>query len=148
MRVFEVVKGYEESNINLPKRKTVNSAGYDFEVAEDVVIMPGTDKPTLVPTGIKAKFESDEVLLLFNRSSNPKKRHLVIPNSVGVIDADYYGNPDNDGHIMFMFYNLSDSPVELKKGEAMGQGIFTKFLITDDDSADGVRSGGFGSTGK
>ena len=150
MRGFEIAKGYEDKEINLPARKTKNSAGYDFEAAEDIVVPkfePGI-KPTLIPTGIKAYMEEDEVLYLFNRSSNPKKKGLILANSVGVVDADYYGNPDNDGNIMFAFYNIKDEDVEIKKGEAIGQGVFQKYLTVDNDEASGERTGGFGSTDK
>ena len=147
-RGFEIAKGWEDKDIRLPKRKTKYSAGYDFEAAEDVVVpkfVPG-GVPTLIPTGIKAYMGEDEVLYIYNRSSNPKKKGLILSNSVGVIDKDYYGNPDNDGHIMFAFYNNRDEDVTIKKGEAIGQGIFYKYLIVDDDQADGERVGGFGST--
>lgn len=147
-RGFEVAKGFEECGINLPVRKTKYSAGYDIEAAEDVVI-PSFKKgmnPTLVKTGLKAYMQDDEVMLLYNRSSNPKKKGLIVANSVGVIDKDYYGNPDNDGHIMFAFYNIKEEDVEIKKGEAIGQAIFQKYLVTDDDVAQGERIGGFGST--
>ena len=149
-RGFEIAKGFEDKSINLPIRKTKYSAGYDMEAAEDVVI-PSFKKrmnPTLVKTGLKAYMEDDEVLLIYNRSSNPKKKGLILANSVGVIDKDYYGNPDNDGHIMFAFYNIKDEDIEIKKGEAIGQGIFQKYLVTDDDIAEGERTGGFGSTSK
>ena len=148
VRGFEVAKGFEDKNINLPVRKTKFSAGYDVEAAEDIII-PSFKKgmaPTLVKTGLKAYMQDDEVLLLYNRSSNPKKKGLIIPNSVGVIDKDYYGNPDNDGHFMFAFYNMKEEDIEIKKGEAIGQAIFTKFLIIDNDKAEGERVGGFGST--
>ena len=105
-RGFEVVKEYKDKDINLPERKTKFSAGYDIEAAEDIVIpkfVPGA-KPTLIPTGLKAYMEDDEVLYLYNRSSNPKKKGLVLANSVGVVDKDYYDNPENEGHIMFAFY--------------------------------------------
>lgn len=150
VRGFEVVKGYENSNVNLPVRKTKYSAGYDIEALEDTIIpsFKKGDAPTLVKTGIKAYMEDDEVLMLYNRSSNPKKKGLILANSVGVIDKDYYGNPDNDGHIMFAFYNIKDEDVLIKKGEAIGQAVFQKYLLTDDDSADGIRTGGFGSTSK
>ena len=149
-RGFEVAKGFENENINLPIRKTKYSAGYDIEAAEDCVIpafVPG-QKPTLVKTGLKAYMEDDEMLLLYNRSSNPKKKGLVLANGVGVVDKDYYGNPDNDGAIMFAFFNIKDEDIQIKKGEAIGQAIFQKYLITDDDSAEGLRIGGFGSTNK
>ena len=150
VRGFEVAKGFEDKGINLPIRKTKYSAGYDIEVAEDTVI-PSFKKgmaPTLVKTGIKAYMQDDEVLMLYNRSSNPKKKGLILANSVGVIDKDYYGNQDNDGHIMFAFYNIKDTDTEIKKGERIGQGIFEKYLVTDDDVAIGERKGGFGSTNK
>ena len=150
LRGFEVAKGFEDKNINLPIRKTKYSAGYDIEAAEDVVIASfkkGTN-PTLVKTGLKAYMQDDEMLLLYNRSSNPKKKGLILANSVGVVDKDYYGNIDNDGHIMFAFYNIKDEDVEIKKGDAIGQAIFQKYLVTDDDNAEGEREGGFGSTNK
>ena len=149
-RGFEIAKGFENSNINLPVRSTKNSAGYDVEAAEDCVIpafKPG-QKPTLVKTGIKAYMESDEVLILANRSSNPGKKGLILANSIGVVDSDYYGNPDNDGHIMYAFFNFKAEDVEIKKGDRIGQAIFQKYLITDDDIAQGERTGGFGSTNK
>ena len=149
-RGFEIAKGYEDKNINLPVRKTKSSAGYDFEAAEDTVVPKFTNgvKPTLIKTGIKAYMQDDEVLYLFNRSSNPKKKGLVLCNSVGVVDADYYGNPDNDGNIMFAFYNVGEEDITIKKGEAIGQGVFQKYLVVDDDQAEGTRTGGFGSTDK
>ena len=147
-RGFEIAKGFENSNINLPVRSTKNSAGYDVEAAEDCVIpafKPG-QKPTLVKTGIKAYMESDEVLILANRSSNPGKKGLIMANSIGVVDSDYYGNPDNDGHIMYAFFNFKAEDIEIKKGERIGQAIFQKYLVTDNDIAQGERTGGFGST--
>ncbi len=150
IRGFEVAKGFEDKNINLPVRKTKYSAGYDVEAAEDVVIPSFKKgmKPTLIKTGIKAYMAEDEVLILANRSSNPGKKGLILANSIGVIDRDYYGNPDNDGHIMFAFYNIKDEDVEIKKGDCIGQAIFQKYLITDNDTAEGERVGGFGSTSK
>lgn len=148
VRGFEVAKGFENMRINLPERKTKMSAGYDVEAAEDVIVpafKPG-QKPTLIKTGVKAYFPEDEVLYILNRSSNPKKKGLVMANSVGVIDADYYNNIDNDGHIMFAFYNILDTDTEIKKGERIGQAIFQKILLADNDNAEGERLGGFGST--
>ena len=149
-RGFEIAKGYENKDINIPVRKTKYSAGYDIEAAEDIVIpsFKKGENPTLVKTGLKAYMLDDEVLLLYNRSSNPKKKGLIIANSVGVIDKDYYGNVDNDGHIMFAFYNIKDEDIEIKKGDAIGQGVFTKYFVTDNDNAEGKRIGGFGSTNK
>ena len=144
-RGFEVAKGFENKQINLPVRKTKFSAGYDVEAEEDCIIPSFKKgmKPTLVKTGIKAYMQEDEVLILANRSSNPGKKGLVLANSIGVIDCDYYGNPDNDGHIMFAFFNIKDEDIEIKKGDTIGQAIFQKFLVTDDDSAEGTRVGRF-----
>ncbi len=147
-RGFEIAKGFENAGINLPVRSTKNSAGYDIEAAEDVTIPAFKlgQKPVLVKTGLKAYMQSDEVLILANRSSNPGKKGLVLANGIGVVDSDYYGNPDNDGHIMFAFFNIKDEDIEIKKGERIGQGMFQKYLVTDNDIAGGERTGGFGST--
>lgn len=148
-RGFKVCKGFEDKNICLPKRKTKNSAGYDFEAAEDVIIPAGYAKPTLVKTGIKAYMQEDEVLYIYNRSSNPKKKKIILANSVGVIDSDYYENEDNDGHIMFAFFNVSEEDVKINKGDAIGQGVFQKFLTIDnEEEITEERKGGFGSTNK
>ena len=148
-RGFMIVKGYEDKNINLPIRSTLNSAGYDIEAAEDIKIHPFKlgDKPTLVSTGLKVYMNDDECLFLINRSSGPKKG-LVLANSVGIIDSDYYGNQDNDGVIMYAFYNFFDKDLEIKKGDVIGQAIFRKFYKVDDDYAETERTGGFGSTSK
>ena len=150
LRGFEVAKGFEDQDIHMPVRKTANSAGYDVEAAVDTVIPPFVSgcKPTLVSTGLKAYCGNDEWYMLANRSSNPGKKHLVLANGIGIIDADYYNNPDNDGHFMFAYFNMSDSDIVIKKGEIVGQVVFQKFLTVDDDSATGIRTGGFGSTDK
>ena len=148
VRGFEIVKGYEDRDIHIPVRKTAKSAAYDLEAAEDIVL-PSFNKgakPVLIPTGLKAYMQSDEVLYLFPRSSGPKKQGISFPHSVGVIDADYYGNVDNDGHIFIQVINLKDEDVVIKKGDAVAQAIFQKFLLVDDDNAEGTRVGGFGST--
>ncbi len=149
-RGFEKAKGFENYDLIMPIRKTKYSAGYDICAAEDCTIPPFTfgSKPTLVKTGLKAYMQQDEYLMLCNRSSNPFKKGLVLANSIGIIDADYYGNPDNDGAFAFAFYNFFDKPLGIKKGDVIGQGIFKKFLVTDDDISCGERLGGFGSTSK
>ena len=150
IRGFEIAKGFEDKGINLPVRKTKHSAGYDIEAAEDTVIpafKPGM-KPTLIKTGLKAYMPEDEYLMLCNRSSNPKKKGLVMANSIGIIDSDYYENPDNDGHFMFAFFNIKAEDIEIKKGDVIGQAIFQKYLTVDNDKAEGERVGGFGSTNK
>ena len=148
VRGFEIAKGFENYDITMPIRKTKYSAGYDVCAAKDCIIPPYIfgSKPTLVKTGIKAYMPEDEYLMLCNRSSNPFKKGLVLANSVGIIDADYYGNPDNDGAFAYAFYNYFTEPLEIKKGDVIGQAIFTKYLITDNDIAEGNRIGGFGST--
>lgn len=103
-------------------------------------------KPTLVPTGIKCEVPEDMYLELSVRSSCPLKHWLILANGVGIIDADYYNNPDNEGHIFFQIINLSPFDIMLKKGDTIGQGILKKYHVTDDDAADGFRAGGFGST--
>ena len=200
MSKFEKVSRFSDVDIALPVRKTEGSAGFDFIVAEDVVVPAYTDlmytlsnyehfdlynyypkdsadftealkhlaikhnegltldemaaltkksktKPTLVSTGMKCKLDPGTYLELSVRSSCPLKYWLVLANSVGIIDADYYNNPDNEGEIFFQMINLSPFPIKLQKGDAIGQGIIKPYLVTEDDTATGSRVGGFGSTG-
>ncbi|WP_333604257.1 dUTP diphosphatase [Lactobacillus acetotolerans] len=136
-RHFERITGYTGP---LPKRATYGSAGYDIAAAETVVIKPG--KIALIPTGVKVKLGHYEYLELVSRSSLPRKRQLVMPNGIGIIDSDYYPN-----EIMGQFWNISQAPVIINAGDRIMQGIFRSYLLTDDDVATGARSGGFGSTG-
>ncbi|MDR2834414.1 MAG: dUTP diphosphatase [Streptococcaceae bacterium] len=168
-RGFEIVSTFANDNLNLPTRATKQAAGYDFEAAIDMIIPSIWEnginwgiktlfeyakanenhilKPTLVPTGIKSYMQEDEFLQLANRSGNPLKRFLLLANGVGVIDADYYNNADNEGHIMFQFINFGLTSVTIKKGERIGQGIFLPFLKADGDVSQNERTSGFGSTG-
>ena len=148
MRGFEIVSAYEGKGIALPLRGTAASAGYDLSAAESVVIAPG--EMAMVPTGVKAYMEPDEVLYIHIRSSLAVKRQLVLMNSVGVVDADYYNNPDNEGHIFIALWNRGKEAVTLKAGERLAQGVFMKYLLADGDTAGKGqdRQGGFGSTGK
>lgn len=146
MRKFEKVERVKEIEFELPKRSTKKSAGYDFINPERVEIEP--NKIVYVKTGVKAEMLINECLILANRSSNPKKKNLILANGIGLIDADYYNNSDNEGEIAFAFMNISNETVVLEKGEKLGQGFFVEYLITEDDNAQGDRIGGFGSTGK
>lgn len=147
MRKFEFVENMKEgSSLKLPERSTKNSAGYDFFNPNKVVCK--SHEITMIPTGIKAQFPEDEALFLFNRSSNPKKKGLIILNGVGVVDSDYYNNADNEGEMAFVFYNMLNEDVTLEAGEKLGQGIFMKYAKVDNDTAEAERTGGFGSTGK
>ena len=150
IRGFEVAKGWEDLGVRLPEQATEHSAGYDFFAVEDEVVEPtssqGMFSPRLIPTGVKAYMRPDEMLMLANRSSNPKKR-LVLANGIGVIDSDYYENEDNDGHIMFAFWNPTDLPVIIKKGDKIGQGVFLNFLRADGSDTKTKRKGGFGHSG-
>lgn len=146
-RGFEVVSFYKDKGIELPQRKTSKSAGYDLAAAEDVLIEPG--KMAVVNTGIKAYMMDDEYLGIHIRSSLAFKKHLSLVNAQGIIDADYYGNADNEGHIMVGLVNFGSEAVQITKGMRIAQAIFYKLLTTDDDAAAGkLRQGGFGSTGE
>lgn len=174
-RGFEVVSTKQDQAINLPQRQTKNAAGYDFESAQDFVLPSiwklnfikifrlllnkdqltdadyeaanQTLKPLLVPTGVKAYMGDSEFLLLANRSSGPIKRRLILPNGIGVVDADYYNNESNEGEIFFQLLNFGVRDVTIKKGDRIGQGIFMPFLIADGESQPmNERKGGFGST--
>lgn len=162
----------------IPTRKTAHSAGYDLTVAEDICVPPVVNhiktldsqytsyistldlkevavltknlgaKPTLVSTGVKCQLDPGYYLELSPRSSTPLKYWLVMANSVGIIDADYYNNPDNEGEIFLQLINLSPFNIQLHKGDVIGQGIIKKYEVTNNDTATGERLGGFGSTSK
>lgn len=142
-RGFELLSSETDETL-LPKRETKNAAGYDLKANDTYTIKPG--EIVLVGTGLKAYMQDNEVLYLYDRSSNPRKKGIILINSVGVIDSDYYENPDNEGHIMAQFKNISDEIVVIPKGERIVQGVFGQFLTVDDDNASGTRLGGFGST--
>lgn len=203
MNKFEKVSRFEDVDLPIPTRATHAAAGYDFVVAEDIVIQPyktiidswskkdflicayppeeedtgktqeeleeiveklintpktleeiammtkrAKAKPTLVSTGMKCQLASGHYLELSVRSSTPLKHWLILANGVGIIDADYYNNPDNEGEIFFQLINLSPYPIQLKRGDKIGQGIIKKYEVTDDDYMynKAERAGGFGST--
>lgn len=145
-RGFEIISAFKDKQINLPVRKTARSAGYDLEAAESLAIEPGT--LALIATGLKAYMQADEYLGIHIRSSLGIKQQLLLANSQGVIDADYYNNSDNEGHIIIALRNMGKETVTINKGDRIAQGIFYRYLTVDDDYAEGVRSGGFGSTGR
>ena len=148
-RFFEIISEYaelpKEERPILPKRQTKNSAGYDFYALEDVVI-PAHEERNL-NTGIKVCMPADEHLELHIRSSYGIKYGLMLNNCVGIIDADYYNNPDNEGEILARIRNCSDETVIICKGDRFCQGIFVKHYLVDNDDADGERTGGVGSSG-
>lgn len=118
-------------NYKMPVRKTKASAGYDFLAINDFEIKPGEIKK--IPTGIKAYFEEDETLMLFVRSSMGFKWNVRMCNQVGIIDADFYNNSDNEGHMWFALQNHGDKVFKVKAGESFGQGLFMKYLTCGDE---------------
>lgn len=119
------------NDIKIPQRDSDYTAGYDIYLLEDIKLEKNEIKK--IPTGLKCYFGKDEVLLLVVRSSMGFKYNIRLCNQVGVIDADYYNNEDNEGHIWLMVQNEGDKSVEFKKGEAIAQGIFMKYLTTNSD---------------
>lgn len=151
------------ADAQLPEYQTKGAAAADFFAADDVEIPSiwlsvmqffkhggflNDVTPTLVHTGVKAFMADDEVLEICNRSSGPKKKGLVLANSIGIIDSDYYNNKDNDGEIMFAFYNFKFSSITIHKGDRIGQGMFKKVLRAQAGlrTKDVERVSGFGST--
>ena len=123
----------------LPRRATKYSAGYDFYAAVSAEIKPG--EKYVIPTNTAVEMDEDDVLLIFPRSSYSRKFGLELVNSVGVIDADY------KDQIFICYRNTGDEPFFIKRGDRIAQGVFVKFLKTDDDNASVERRGGVGSTG-
>lgn len=145
IRGFEVISAYKDQDLNLPTRATTGSAGYDFFLAEAVIINPG--ETVMCKTGVKAYMLNDEVLEIYPRSSLGVKKHLRLANSVGIIDSDYYNNDNNEGHIMIPLFNFGDTTIKLEQHERIAQGIFKKYLVVDyDQPTTNQRCGGFGST--
>jgi len=127
----------------LPKRATKSSCGYDFYAIEDMILHPG--EIIKIPTGYKAKFNEDEMLMLVVRSSMGFKYNVRMCNQLGIIDSDYYNNSDNEGHIWVALQNEGNIDYEIKKGTAYCQGIFVKYL-TCGDEVNEERISGIGST--
>jgi dUTP pyrophosphatase len=147
MRKFEVIESFKHLNPVIPQRQTTHSAGYDFAALEEVSIKPG--EIVFVKTGIKAMIPNNEVLLMYPRSSLSTKKGLMMSNGVGVIDADYYNNSNNEGHIMIPLYNMTKDVVLIEQHERIAQGIFQTYAKTIDDvPIDSKREGGFGSSTK
>jgi dUTP pyrophosphatase len=146
-RGFEIVSGYE-SVASIPIASTCYSAGYDFFSASDMIIIPFGQ--IWVPTGIKAFMPPNEFLQVQLRSSFANKNKVIMLNAPGIIDADYYNNPDNEGHIFISVYNLNqDKSIRIDKGQRIAQGIFipynkTSYLLFDSEQK---RVSGLGSTG-
>jgi dUTP pyrophosphatase len=160
----------------LPKRHSKHAACYDIRAGETKTIFPSLYKvqdlddsdelyyriwsddgnvtnlvflepPTMVRTGIKVKMNEDEVLEIYNRSSFPTKKGLMLANNVGIIDYDYYDTLETEGEILLPMWNFSNEDILIQMGDRIAQAKFCKYLTTDDDTADGERIGGFGSTG-
>lgn len=152
VRGFEFVKdsffkdfkdGYE---YRLPLRSTKNSSAYDFFAPREYTIFPNDQ--ILIWTNVKAYMLPDEFLQIHVRSSVGIKKGLVLANVTGIIDSDYYSNPDNDGNIAICLYNRGNQGVKIKQGEKIAQGIFMKYLIADNCNSNVERTGGIGSTGE
>ena len=145
MNKFEYVS-HSTRDFNLPRRQTAKSAGYDFYAPYDFVLNPG--EIIAIQMQVKVQIKDGEVLWLVPRSSLGWKYNVRLVNTVGIIEPDYYNNPDNEGELGLKLENCGTKPLVVKKNDRLIQGIFLHFDITDDDDAEGDRLGGFGSTGK
>lgn len=145
MRKFHIIEKYRDESPVLPRRQTLKSGGYDLSSLYEVTIKP--KEIVMIETGLKVEIPSDEVMLVFPRSSLGIKKGLMMANNVGVVDSDYYNTPSNEGHLMIPLYNFRDEAVTVQKGERIAQGIFIKYETTvDDHPINELRNGGFGST--
>ena len=135
------------NSIELPKRSTMKSAGYDIKSIESGIVKPGEAKS--FKTGLKVCMNPDEVLYIYSRSSQGYKYNVCLANSVGVIDSDFYNNPSNEGHFQVRLINLGTEDYEVNIGDRIAQGVFMKYLTVDDEEEiKNERSGGLGSTNK
>jgi dUTP pyrophosphatase len=140
------VMGLGENDVPLPTRKTRLSAGYDIPSTLDFILKPSQE--IKFPLGFKVYMQSDEMFQIIPRSGSGFKYYTRLANTVGLIDSDYYNNHDNEGHCWCKIRNEGSVAWEVKKGDGIAQGIFSKYLIADKDYTSEVRSGGFGSTDK
>jgi len=128
-----------------PKRGTKCSAGYDFYAIQPFSIQPG--EVMKIPTGCKMKCNEDEMLMIVVRGSMGFKYNVRLCNQVGIVETDYYNNPNNEGHLWVALQNHGEEEFCVKQGQAFAQGIFTKFLTVDNEEIiENERKGGFGST--
>lgn len=144
IRGFELVKNAPADTI-LPRRSTKGSAGYDFYAPYDIILTPHNCSK-LVFLNVKAYMQPDEKLQMYIRSSLAVKSNITLETS-GLIDSDYYSNPDNDGNIGVKFRNNGNEPIVITKGTRCCQGVFGKYLVADGDDVNETRTGGYGSTG-
>lgn len=130
-------------NIELPTRSTKSSAGYDFKLPYS---FNGNGSNGLLVTGIKCQLDDDKVLMLYPRSSLGIKKGFRLKNTTGVVDADYYNNRNNEGHIMFDFDSFEE--IDFHRGDKYMQGVIIQYFKVDEDNTNETRNGGFGSTNK
>lgn len=133
-------------DIKLPTRATSGSAGYDFYMPFDYMFLETEVKGSMIPTGIKAQIDEGWALWLLPKSGLSNKYNMRLKNTIGLIDSDYYNCEANEGHIMAKI--LCDERFLLEQGDKFVQGVFLPYGLTDDDKAEGKRTGGFGSTGE
>jgi len=150
IRGFEVVsdsfRKHKDVEIKLPIRATKTSAGYDFNSPISITIQPKSKE--VIFTDVKSYMQEGEVLILDVRSSIGIKKGLMLANTIGIVDQDYFSNKDNDGNIGICLYNMTDKPVHIEQFERIAQGIFIPFLVSDNGNTDEERTGGIGSTNK
>lgn len=147
IRGFEVVKENKRKTtgeIKLPQRGTSKAMAYDFYANDEYVIKP--NEVAKIWTDVKAYMGDNEGLIICIRSSMGGK--FVLNNQIGVIDADYYSNENNDGNIGVFLRNITENTQCIHKGDRIAQGFFIPYLLADNDNGnDKIRQGGFGSTG-
>lgn len=143
--VIDAHRKHPNVDIQLPQRGTTGAGAYDFFSPADYVINPG--QPTMIWTDVKAVMPQGLMLLLNVRSSMGKYK-LALANTQGWVDSDYANNPGNDGNIGILLENRDVVAHTIRAGDRIGQGMFVKFYVTEDDFVQKEREGGFGSTGQ
>lgn len=135
------------NDIKIPVRATLGSAGYDFFAPFSFELAPG--ETVKIPTGIRVLLKDDKFLAIYPRSGLGFKYRLQLDNTIGIVDSDY-SHSDNEGHVFIKITNdtHNDKKIYIKRGEAFAQGIIQQYFLTEDDNANGIRNGGFGSTSK
>jgi dUTP pyrophosphatase len=134
-----------DGSLPLPEYHSTGAVGFDIVTRVTTTIEPGAI--ALVPGNVIVKVPEGYALLLTPRSSLARKKMLMFPHSIGVIDQDYHGPEDE---LMVQVQNVGTAPVTVERGERIAQGLFVAVEKAEWEEVEGhgvASRGGFGSTG-
>lgn len=145
MQYLKVAIKRVDTSLPLPVYATGGSVGFDLLCRETVEILPR--RIELIPGNVIVRIPAGYFLLLTLRSSTPRRKNLLIPNGVGIIDQDYCGEGDE---LKVQVFNFGEETVLVNRGERLAQGLFLPVMRVAWEEIEevGAGRGGFGSTGE